>query len=165
LLRRASGISKKEARRAYREYVESAKGEPPIEPFDRAAAGLALGSETFVAWVKDKLKGRAANREEPALRRLRVLGLESPEKIEALVKAEFGDTGGKGRARNVLAAMLVSRSGLRPAEVARRLGVSPRAITRSILRVDQAAGDPRFARRLRQVSSNLLMKKPSRHEV
>jgi REP element-mobilizing transposase RayT len=161
-----SGISKKEARRAYREYVESAKGEPPIEPFDRAAAGLALGSESFVAWVKDKLKRRAANREEPALRRLRALGLETPEKIEALVKAEFGDTGDKGRARNVLAAFLVSRSGLRPAEVARRLGVSPSAITRSVLRIDQAAAkDPKFARRLRTVSSNLLMKNQSGHEA
>jgi hypothetical protein len=77
----------------------------------------------------------------------------SPEKIVALVKAEFGDTGGKGRARNVLAAMLVSRSGLRPAEVARRLGVSPGAITRSILRVDQAADDPKFARGLRTVNA------------
>ena len=176
--------------------------------------------------VKDKLKGRAANREEPALRRLRALGLETPEKIEALVKAEFGDTGDKGRARNVLAAMLVSRSGLRPAEVARRLGVSPSAITRSVLRIDQAAAkDPnsllkksfycerlhstqtsfstgnrpqcgfgprfrpfpvsglvcvdfarsryerlsqqaaKFARRLRTVSSNLLMKNQSGHEA
>ena len=116
--------------------------------------------------VKDKLKGRAANREEPALRRLRALGLETPEKIEALVKAEFGDTGDKGRARNVLAAMLVSRSGLRPAEVARRLGVSPSAITRSVLRIDQAAAkDPKFARRLRKVSSKLLMINQSGHEV
>ena len=61
--------------------VESVKGKPPIDPFERATAGLVLGSERFVAWIAEKLKGRVATREEPAIRRLRALGLESPNRI------------------------------------------------------------------------------------
>ena len=154
-----SGRSKKEALLAYREYVESAKGESPIDPFERATAGLALGSESFVAWVKDKLKRRAANREEPSLRRLRALGLEPPERIEALVRAEFGDPRVKGCARSVLASLLVSRSALRPSDVARRLGVSPSAVTRSVLRMDQAATNAEVARKIRSVTARLLSKR------
>ena len=126
--------SEKDARRAYREYVESGKGESPISPWERATAGWVLGSDSFVAWVKDQLKGRPASEDEPALRRLRKACLVPPERIEALVKAEFGDPKVKGPARRILAALLVHSSGLRAADVSRRLGVTRSAVSKSQMR-------------------------------
>lgn len=152
-----AGIPEKQARPAYREYVESAKGEAPIDPLERATAGLVLGSDSFVAWVRDHVKGRPENRDEPSLRRLRALGLASPDRIEKAVKAEFGDPRIKGPARSILAALLVSRTGLRPSEVAQRLGVSRSAITKSVLRVDETVrSDPVVARKIRAITSSLL---------
>lgn len=152
-----TGVSEKQARRAYREYVESGKGEAPIDPLERATAGLVLGSETFVAWVRERLEGRRDSPDEPSLRRLRALGLASPDRIEEAVGAEFGDSRVKGRARNILAAMLVSRTGLRPAEVARLLGVSRSAVTKSVLRVDEIVRrDPAVARKVRRISADLM---------
>jgi REP element-mobilizing transposase RayT len=130
----------KEARRAYREYVESGKGEPPISPFERATAGLVLGSASFVAWARDLLKSRPATEDEPALRLLRKTCLADPERIEALVKEEFGDPRTKGKARRILAALLVHSSGLRAAEVSRRLGVSRSAVSKSVIR--EGASNP-----------------------
>lgn len=152
-----AGVSEKKARRAYREYVESGKGEAPIDPLERATAGLVLGSETFVAWVREQLEGRGENPDEPSLRRLRALGLASPDRVEKAVRAAFGDPLVKGRARNILAALLVSRTGLRPVEVARRLGVSRSAVTKSVLRVDEIVRDDReVARKLRGIAADLL---------
>lgn len=152
-----AGVSEKEARRAYREYVESAKGEAPIDPMERAKAGLVLGSETFVAWVRETLKGRPGSPDEPSLRRLRALGLASPERVEEAVKAEFGDPRVKGRARNILAALLVSRTGLRPSEVARRLGISRSSVTKSVLRVDETvSSDASVAKSVRGITASLL---------
>ena len=152
-----AGTPEKHARRAYREYVESAKGEALIDPLERATAGLVLGGETFVAWVRAQVKDRPESHDEPSLRRLRALGLASPERVENAVKAEFGDPCIPGRARNILAALLVSRTGLRPSEVARRLGVSRSAITKSVLRVDERmSSDAAAAKRVRRITASLL---------
>jgi REP element-mobilizing transposase RayT len=135
-----SGVSEKEARRAYREYVESAKDQAPISPWERAKAGLVLGSESFVAWVKEQVKARPLTGEEPSLRRLRREGPAPAEKVEEQVRKEFGDPRVPGQARQILAALLVEQSGMRPSEVARRLGVSPAAITKSVARVAKGGG-------------------------
>ena len=134
-----------------------AKGEAPIDPLERATAGLVLGGETFVAWVRAQVKDRPESHDEPSLRRLRALGLASPERVEKAVKAEFGDPCVPGRARSILAALLVSRTGLRPSEVARRLGVSRSAITKSVLRVDERmCSDAAVAKRVRRITAGLL---------
>ena len=154
----ASGIPPKARRNAYREYVESGKGEKPISPFERATAGLALGGESFVAWVKEQLSGRALNQDEPSLKRFRALGLVSPARIEESVKSEFGDPRVKGTARSVLSSFLVSRSGLRPADVARDLGVSRCAVTLSRIRVDEKArSNAVFAKKIRKITARLLV--------
>jgi hypothetical protein len=151
-----AGVSRQKARRAYREYVESAKGVIPSAPFQHATAGLVLGSKSFVNWVREHVKGRQDTKDEPSLRRLRALGLASPDRVEEAVKAVFGDAKTKGRARSILTALLVSRTGLRPAEVARRLGISCSAITRSVRRVDDAMGsDPVLAGKIRSITASL----------
>ena len=152
-------MTPKARRNAYREYVESGKGEKPVSPFERATAVLALGCESFVAWAKEHLSGRTLNQDEPSLKRFRALGLVSPVTIEEVVKAEFGDPRIKGKARSILATMLVSRSGLRPAEVARYLGVSRSAVAKSTIRSDQAlASDPGLAKRVRLITARILEK-------
>ncbi len=153
----ASGVPAGDRRRAYREYVEAAKGVKPISPFERATAGLALGGESFVTWVKEQLKGRPANQDEPSLKRFRALGLASPDRIEEAVEAEFGNPRAKSPARSILASLLVSRSGLRPADVARSLGVSRSAVTKSVTRVDQTVrSNPKIAKKIRQINARLL---------
>ena len=124
----------------YRDYVESAKDQAPISPWERAKAGLVLGSESFIAWVKEQVKSRPLTGEEPSLRRLRREGPAPAEKVEEQVRKEFGDPRVPGQARQILAALLVEQSGMRPSEVARRLCVSPAAITKSVARVAKGEG-------------------------
>ena len=52
----------------YREWIESGKGEKAISPFERAAAGLVLGSQALVDRVKGILAGRPITSGEPSLR-------------------------------------------------------------------------------------------------
>jgi len=72
-------------------------------------------------------------------------------------RVESGDLMIKGPARSILAALLVSRTGLRSSEVARRLGVSRSAITKSVLRVDETVRcDPVVAKKIRVITASLL---------
>ena len=48
-------------RNGYRRYVESGKGEKAISPFERAVAGLVLGSAAFVSKVKERLVERSSS--------------------------------------------------------------------------------------------------------
>jgi len=122
----------------------------------RATAGLALGSETFSDWVKEQLNGRPLNEDEPSLLRLRRQGLVPVEQIEQVVEAEFGDPKRKGRARRILAALLVLRSGMRPSDVARKLGVTRSAVSRSVIREgEKSPFDAETTRRVREVAALL----------
>jgi len=155
----ASGASGNQARRAYRAYVEAGEGEAPVSPWERATAGLVLGSESFVAWVKDQVKGRPLNADEPSLRRLRREGLPSPDRIEEAVTAEFGDPRIKGPARRILAALLVQCSSLCPSEVARELGVTPGAISRSVPKKGGSRPfTPELSRKLRAMATRLSLR-------
>ncbi len=152
----ASGVNAREQRRTYRAYVESAGDGKQASPFERATAGLALGSESFVACVKDRLKGRPDTEDEPSLRKLRKEGLISPDRIEEAVEKEFGNPSIKSHARRILAALLVGCSGLRPAEVARRLGVTRGAVSRCIIRDGKPSPfETEIARKVRKLATGL----------
>ncbi|MHC5037393.1 MAG: transposase [Planctomycetota bacterium] len=128
-------LSKKAASARFRKYTEEAKGREVFNPFDRAVAGLALGSEAFVGWMKERLGERKVNEDEPSLRQIRFQGLFPVSLIENLVRKEWGEPRKKGVARRVLMFCLSKYSELRPAAVARELGVTRSAVSRSVSEV------------------------------
>ncbi len=106
-------------RREYREYVESGKGEKQISPFERAVAGLVLGSETFLEDVRKRVSHMMDRGEQPALRELGRVAKAKPEQVEAAVNDLFPDVGPARLGRLLLFAQR-EHSGLRPIEIARR---------------------------------------------
>ncbi len=65
------GKDDKTARRAYRKFMAEGLGRKLDNPVSRAAHGLVLGSDEFVAKVRKMLSGRAAHGDVPALGRMR----------------------------------------------------------------------------------------------
>ena len=57
-------------RSQYRRYVEHGKGEKQISPFQRAVAGLVLGSEKFIRDVRKRAGCLQDRGEQPAIKRL-----------------------------------------------------------------------------------------------
>lgn len=60
-------------RRAYRTHVEAGRGEAPVSPFERATAGLVLGSERFVRRIRALVRRRRDPHSPPEERRLNPL--------------------------------------------------------------------------------------------
>jgi len=149
-------------REEYRGFVEAGKGEKPIGPFERAAAGLVLGGEEFVRWVREKVRTRADSGLEPSLRALRREGRASPEEVEEVVERMCGDVGPARRKRLLLYAQR-RHSKLRVAEIARRYGRTPAAVTLAVRDLDAfAEKDRRLAARLLAIARALKAKRPDR---
>lgn len=136
-------------------YVEAGKGEKPVSPFERAIAGVALGTEEFVARIRDIVKMESPSGERPSLRELRRLGKASPEAIEAAVGELFADD--NERRRQVLRMYaLRAHSGLRPIAIAQRCGRVPSTVTMAVQRIeDLASRDKALARKLQNLAGLL----------
>jgi REP element-mobilizing transposase RayT len=81
-----------DARRAYARFVLAGIDAPPPSPFARAVGGLLVGSQAFLDRIGGLLKGRAAERDLPELKRLRAR--PTLEQILVAVRRHFG---GKAR--------------------------------------------------------------------
>jgi hypothetical protein len=159
-------ISRKKAAEEYRKYVEEGMKQKPVSPFAKATANLVLGSESFLDWVRGRVRGRVVDENEPSLNLLRRIGLLPAEVIEETVQGEFEVFQKRSTGRRVLMYCLKNSSGLRPAEIARRLGVTPAAITKGTAAVAaRKREDPAFERKIdrvfRQLERRLLAKKGS----
>ncbi|MBI2840177.1 MAG: alpha/beta hydrolase [Acidobacteria bacterium] len=63
--------------------MESSKGEQPVDPFERAVAGLALGAERDVAKIRAMLRREEATADRPSLRKLeKVQEMRSAAEVE-----------------------------------------------------------------------------------
>ncbi|MBI3272407.1 MAG: hypothetical protein HYZ53_25670 [Planctomycetes bacterium] len=123
-------------RAKYRAFVEAGKGEKAVSPFERATAGLVLGGEEFLAWVRKQVKGRADTPDEPTLRELRRTERALPELVEAAVAKVFGSERPARKGRLLLYAQWL-HSRLRPAEIARRYGRTRGAVTMAARHVEE----------------------------
>ncbi len=114
-------------RKEYRAFIEAGKGQKPVNPFERAVAGLILGGEAFVARVREMAAGKPDRGEQPALKVLAKSGLATPERIEQAVADVFAEEG-PARRRSLLLYAQRAHSGLRPTEIARRYGRTHAAV-------------------------------------
>ena len=141
--------------RQYRAYVEAGKVERQISPFTRAVAGLALGSEAFLARVREELRGRPDNEDEPALAGLRRRAKASPESVEAAVAQVFGDER-PARQRRILLYAQRLHSRLRSADIARRYGRTRAAVTKAAHELSaRAREEPQLASCLAELEKRL----------
>lgn len=126
-------------RRRYREWVESGKGEKSINPFERAVAGLVLGSEALVARVRGILEGRPTGLDEPSAKRLCTAASKpAPEVIEAQVREIFGNE--TPRRRRTLRYYALRRySSLGVSGIAHRCQCSSTAVSMAVKRLDDEA--------------------------
>jgi hypothetical protein len=108
--------------------VEAGKDEKQVSPFERAVAGLVLGGEDFVAMVRDRVKDRQLNQDEPSLMALRRTGRATADRVEKAVEQVFADEKPARRRRLLLYAQRL-HSDLRPAEIARRYDRTRAAVT------------------------------------
>jgi len=115
-------------RTAYRRWVESARGEKAVSPFERAVAGLILGSTSFISKVKEMIAERPKTPEEPSLRNLARQGAPAPELVEAAV-AEVFRTETRRRQKRLVYYALRRFSALGVSAIARRCGRTPAAVT------------------------------------
>jgi len=136
----------------YRRFVELGKGERVVSPFERAFAGLVLGSEAFFERIRRMTQGRSGGAEVPALNALRRLDKAEPEVVEALVAKLFEAELPRRQRRLVLYA-LRKHSRLRPSENARRCGRSAGAVTLAVVDLDrEAESSPDLARKLKRLA-------------
>lgn len=86
----------------YKHYVEAGKGEKLISPFERATAGLVLGSEEFVTPVRKIVKSTPDGEEQPSRRALLRNERIDPVRVEEAVFILFADSGAARRGRLLL---------------------------------------------------------------
>ncbi|MBI2837232.1 MAG: transposase [Acidobacteria bacterium] len=144
-------------RRRYEAWVEAGRGEKPVDPFERAVAGLALGGEEFTRRLVHRMKA-AVGREEPSARQLLRLHEKrrSPQQIEQAVEEVFRNEHPRRRARMFLCAQrLYSRMTVR--EIAERYGKGSSAVSMAVKAISrESEKDPRSAERLRQLGRRLI---------
>jgi hypothetical protein len=126
-------------RNGYRRYVESGKGEKAVSPFERAVAGLVLGSAAFVSKVKERLVERSSSPEEPSLRHLARHGVPPPEDVEAAV-AEVFKAEAPCRRRRLVYYALRRFSSIGVSAIARRCGRTSAAVTIATRQLGEEAG-------------------------
>ena len=132
----------------YRRYVEAGKGERLISPFERAIAGMVLGTEEFVRRIGRIVKAKEDHGDQPALRALRRECTADPHTVEELVERLFSDSG-RARRRRLPLFALRKYSKLRPTEIARRYERRPSAVTMAVKELEtDAEHDPDFRARL-----------------
>jgi len=145
----------------YREYVESAEGEKPVSPFERATAELILGSEAFVNLVKESIRSRRDSGEEPALRRLRALGMVDPSCVEEEIDKAFSDLPDHRRRRLKLYGLWRWTS-LNGAAAARRYGLGRGATTTAVKAVEKRMAEEAWmVSKLRKVGKRLQVSLPA----
>lgn len=139
-------------RAVYRAYVEVGKGEKQVSPFERAVAGLALGSEEFLTRVRRWASKMRNSGEQPSLRSLVRDGKARPERVEAVVAAVFPDVGPTRKTRLLLYAQRI-HSGLGPVEIGRRYGRRHSTVRMAVRDLEaEAKRDPSLASRLARVA-------------
>lgn len=143
-------------RSKYRAYVEAGKGEKPVSPFERAVAGVALGSEAFISRVRTWASRRKGDPgEQPSLRSLVRNGKAPPEKVEAAIDAVFPEVGPARRVRLKLYALRL-HSGLGPVEIGRRHGRRHSTVRMAVRDLEaKARRDASLASRMKQVSARM----------
>ena len=139
----------------YRQYVEGGKGEKAVSPFERAVAGIALGTESFVQRVRERVRAMGQQSTCPSLRELRRLGRAGPEQVEKAVEEMFPAE--RERRKQVIRMYALRvHSGLRPVEVARRCGKGPSAVSMAVRRIEElAVGDEALALGLQRLAGLL----------
>ncbi len=140
----------------YHKWVETGKGEKAISPFERAVAGLVLGSEALVARVRSMLDGRAGTNDEPSLRHLgSACDRPLPDDIETRVQQIFSaETPRRRRTLRYYALRKYSSMGV--SDAARRCGCSPSAISLAVRRLDEeAARNPGLRAGLDRLAASL----------
>jgi len=140
----------------YRAYVESGRDEKPISPFERATAGLVLGSPAFVERIRALEKGLRPVRDLTGRRALRQSGdLASYELLSAAVEKHFAKVSGCQQ-RQILAFVLYRLTWLKTTQIADLLERSPAAISMARRRVElRIADDPRLANALRSLEQEV----------
>jgi hypothetical protein len=134
----------------YRAYVESGRDEKPLSPFERATAGLVLGSPAFVERIRALEKGLRPVRDLTGRRALRQSGdLASYELLAASVEKHFAKLS-ECRRRQILAFVLYRLTWLKTTQIADLLERSPAAISMARHRVElRIEDDPALATALR----------------
>lgn len=120
-------------RHRYKVWVEAGRDEKPIGPFERAVAGLALGSEEFTRRLVRLVKEPNRSREEPSakgLRRHHALGRD-PKEIEAAVEEVFRAESRRRRSRLLLYS-LRRYSLMNVKEIAERQGKGSSAVSMAV---------------------------------
>ena len=142
----------------YRKFVESGKNEEPISPFERAVAGLVLGSEEFVQRVRSLVLSRETGSESEVLglRELRRLGKAcSLENIREAVSETFSQSTECQKER-MLIYILRQTTWMKVVEIARLTGKSPGAVTHTVKSINnRLAKVPDLKRALKGLTSEL----------
>lgn len=142
-------------RRRYRNYVEGGRGEKPVDPFERAVAGLVLGGDAFVARIRKIVKDLPGDRDVPSLVKLKVTDRPTAEEVEAAVEKVFADVATRRKGRLLLYALRCHTS-LRSTEIARRYARTAAAVSVATRAIQTEASRSRaLALGLRKLTSAL----------
>lgn len=142
-----------EAERRYRDFVESAiRGQK--DPLREVVSSTLLGSEEFVRAVREKyLKGRKAERDVPAVRKL--LALPSTERVLEAVDAACKDG---VLAKQVKLYLLHRYSGQKLKEIGGRFGISESGVSLASHRVKLRMGrDARIRMMIERIRKDLAL--------
>ena len=146
-------------RHRYRAWVEAGRGEKPVDPFERAVAGLALGGEEFTRRLMHLMRAVVSG-EEPSARQLRRHHEKkrSPQQIEQAVEDVFRDEHPRRRARMFLCAQrLYSLMTVR--EIAERYGKGSSAVSMAVKAIKrESENDSSLAAKLQQLGQRLITK-------
>ena len=152
------GKEETKARRAYRQFMEDGLGRKLDNPVSRAAHGLVLGSDEFVARVRKLLAGRGAHQDVPQLGRLkREADLEGAVlRVCAGLKADRAGWRPGRRSddlsRAICAYVVRRASGARLREVAAALGYrSQAAVTVACRRAEAAMASAKVRRQVERL--------------
>ena len=149
-------------RRQYRRFVELGLGRKLDSPLSAAVHGLVLGSDRFVAHIREMLDRRPVNPEVPDLSRLQ--SRPTVGEVVAAVAAHFGTDPthwSPGRrcdeiSRAVAAYLARSTTGAPAHQIAGELGYrNISSVSRAYRRAEAALGEPRLAADVRSVLRRL----------
>jgi len=149
----------------YRAYVESGRDEEPISPFERATAGLVLGSPAFVERVRALEKSLRPVRDLTGRRALRQSGeIASYELLSAAVEKHFAEMSDCQK-RQILAFVLYRLTWLKTTQIADLLARSAAAISMARRRVElRILEDPALATALQLLEQEVRAETGARSE-
>jgi hypothetical protein len=140
----------------YRQYVESGRDEAPVSPFERARAGLVLGSEPFVKRIRDMAQAMQNARRVSGPRTLRRTEAGPGRAlVEAVLRQEFPEL--PEYRRVPLTGYLLGRlTLLQSNEIAELLHRGPTSVTMGRKRIEKRlAQDAQWAQRVRDTEFKL----------